>query len=208
MTKKKHIALIFGLMAAMGLGASGARAQSLLPSIATSAIESNALASVQGRAAVNIVAGDSNAQANNAALAAGLGVTSVHAYTGILQKMDLRQADALGVAHAVIGDQAFTNAAGLVSVNQASGVSNAQANTVAIGLGFEAAVVAESRLAVTTSGAASIDLDPARVRIRGASISDTAFTGARGLVQVNQSAGSGNSTANVFALKANVGVKP
>lgn len=208
MAIKKHLALIIGLMALTGLSENSVRAQLLMPSIATSTIGSNALASVQGRAAVNIVAGDSNAQANNAALAAGLGMTSAQAYTGIVQMMNLRHAEALGVAHAVIGDQAFTNATGLVSVNQASGVSNAQANTVAIGLGFEAAVVAESRLAMTTSGAASIDLDPARVRIRGVSISDTAFVGARGLVQVNQSAGSGNSTANVFALKANVGVQP
>ena len=196
---------------ATDFGVRGAHAQvvpDLPSSIATSVISANALGNVQGRAAVNIVAGDSNAQSNNAAMAAGLGVTSVHAYTGIYQTMDPRQANALGVARAVIGDQAFANAAGMVSVNQASGVSNAQANTAAIGLGFEANVVAESTLAVTTSGMAPIGPGSASARVRGVSISDTAFQGARGLVQVNQSAGSGNSTANTFALKANVGVKP
>jgi hypothetical protein len=40
------------------------------------------------------------------------------------------------------------------------------------------------------------------------SINDTAFEGAHGLVQVNQSAGSGNSTANNFALQVQLGAKP
>jgi hypothetical protein len=39
-------------------------------------------------------------------------------------------------------------------------------------------------------------------------IDNTAFDGARGLIQVNQSAGSGNATANSFALRVETGVNP
>jgi hypothetical protein len=36
-------------------------------------------------------------------------------------------------------------------------------------------------------------------------VADTAFRGARGIIQVNQSAGSGNATANSFAMRIMAG---
>jgi len=94
----------------------------------------------------------------------------------------------------------------LISVNQSSGVGNAQANGAAFAMGFEE-VVAESVLSATTSNAVPIDAENSK-RHQTVSIDDTAFHGAHGLVQVNQSAGSGNSTANNFALQVQLGAKP
>jgi len=211
----KRIATITGMGAGALLllaPAPAAKADDGIPSvppyITTSVINGNALAQIKGRAAVNIVAGDSNVQANNAALAIGLGETPAHALAGIRQSTNSGGTTVPGAAYAVIGDRAFSNASGMVSINQSSGVANAQANTAAFGLGFDADVVAESRLAATTSGMAPLAPGENTQRHRSAQISDSAFDGARGLVQVNQTAGSGNSTANNFALKAQLGAKP
>jgi len=177
-----------------------------IPSHVTqSVISGNALANVQGRAAVNIVAGDSNLQANTAALAIGASEAQVSALAINVQRTDARQANYPGHAFATIGDRAFSGATGMVSINQASGAGNAQSNTAAFGLGFEAEVVAESVLAATTSRTAPAGAGAGDGRLRGVSIADTAFDGARGLVQVNQSAGSGNTTANNFALRVQAG---
>lgn len=205
-------ALGAGMFLVLG-NATDAIAQDAIPdipmhNIVTSVIGGNALANVQGRAAVNIVAGDSNVQANSAALAIGLGEASAYALAMIRQSTEPHQAKAPGVAFAIIGDRAFSNAAGMISINQSSGVGNAQANAAAIGLGFEAGVVAESRLSATTSGGPSLASGPDSARYRGASIAESAFEGVRGLIQINQSAGSGNSTANTFALKVPLGAKP
>lgn len=181
------------------------------PGVASSVINGAALSEVRGRFAVNIAAGDSNAQTNAAALAIGLGDSSVGAYAGVIAATDARVVNHPGVAAsatAVIAEHAFANAVGMVSVNQTSGAGNAQANTVALGVGFEVGVVAESSLAATAPGVAPVGSPGAGPRLRGVSIADTAFAGSRGLVQVNQSAGSGNSTANNFALRVETGAKP
>lgn len=180
----------------------------IAPGVANSVIGGNALSNIRGRFAVNMAAGDSNAQTNSAALAIGLSESTVGAFAGSIQQVDARQVAVPGIATAIIADHAFSNAVGLVSINQTSGAGNAQANSAAFGLGFEVGVVAESVLAATASGVAPAGSPGGSVRLRGVSISDTAFEGARGLFQVNQSAGSGNSTANNFALRVETGAKP
>lgn len=180
----------------------------IAPGISDSVISGTALSGIQGRFAVNMAAGDSNAQTNAAAIAIGLSDSAAGAYARVAQQADARQVAMPGVATASIADRAFVNAVGMVSVNQTSGAGNAQANTVAFGLGFEVGVAAESMLSATASGVAPAGSPGENVRLRGVSISDTAFEGARGLFQVNQSAGSGNSTANNFVLRVQTGAKP
>ncbi len=199
------------LAAAIGFGATIAHAGDLGPQVPAyvtqSVIGSNALSDVRGRAAVNMAAGDSNVQTNAAALAASVGAGS--ARVGVVQSTAANRAGAPGVATAIIGNGAFANANGLISINQASGIANAQANTAALGLGNGVEVVADSMLATTISNAGPALAGAGnKTRQQGVSISDTAFEGARGLVQVNQSAGSGNATANNFALRVETGAKP
>lgn len=180
----------------------------IAPGISNSMINGSALSGIRGRFAVNMAAGDSNAQTNAAAIAIGLSDSSVGAYAGVAQRADARQVAMPGVATATIADRAFSNAIGMVSINQTSGAGNAQANTVAFGLGFEVGVVAESVLSATASGVAPAGSRGGVASSRSVSISDSAFEGSRGLFQVNQSAGSGNSTANNFALRVETGAKP
>jgi hypothetical protein len=191
------------ITAAITAGANVAQAGDLGPQIPAyvtqSVIGSNALAGIRGRAAVNEAAGDSNVQSNATALAVGGGMNS--ALVGTVQSTAANQAGAPGIATASIGPGAFSNANGLLSINQTSGIANAQSNTAALGMGNGVEVVADSMLAtaVSNAGPAGTGAD-SKTRLGEVSISDTAFKGARGLVQVNQSAGSGNATANNFAL--------
>lgn len=175
-----------------------------LPSYVTqSVIDSNVLSHVRGRFAVNMTAGDSNVQTNAAAVAlGGLAIGLV----GGVQATSARQANLPDIATAAIGSHAFANSSGLISVNQSSGVGNAQANGAAFAMGFEE-VVAESVLSATTSNAVPTGAGTGKGH-QAVSIDDTAFNGVHGLVQVNQSAGSGNSTANNFALQVQLGAKP
>jgi len=174
--------------------------------VTQSVIDGNALSHVRGRFAVNMTAGDSNVQANAAAVALDTqGGTAIGLVSGV-QVTDPRQAGLPDIATASIGGNAFAHSAGLISVNQSSGVGNAQANGAAFAMGFEE-VIAESVLSATTSNAVPAGAGTGKSH-QAVSIADTAFDGAHGLVQVNQSAGSGNSTANNFALQVQLGAKP
>lgn len=178
-----------------------------LPNYVTrSVIDGDVLSHVRGRFAVNMAAGDSNAQANAAAIALDAVGGSAIGLVGGIQVTGPRQGNLPDLAVAIIGGNVFANSSGLISVNQTSGVGNSQANGAAFAMGFEE-VVAESVLSATTSNAVQIGAGASQSH-QAASINDTAFDGAHGLVQVNQSAGSGNSTANNFALQVQLGAKP
>jgi hypothetical protein len=174
--------------------------------VTESIIDGSALSNVRGRFAVNMVAGDSNVQANAAAVALGTQDGPTIGQVGGIQVTDPRQGTRPDVAVAIIGGKVFTNSSGLISVNQTSGVGNTQANGAAFAMGFEE-VVAESVLSATTSNVVPTGAGTGKSH-QAVSIDDSAFNGARGLVQVNQSAGSGNSTVNNFSLQLQLGAKP
>lgn len=207
-----NLKIVVATLLAMPCGLHGqlAMAQDNLPDmpsyITQSIIESNVLSNVRGRFAVNMTAGDANTQANAAAIALGTQSGPAIGVVNGMQAIGPHQANSPDIAIATIGSQAFANSSGLISVNQSSGVGNAQANGAAFAMGFEE-VVAESVLSATTSNAVPIDAGDSK-RHQTVSIDDTAFNGVHGLVQVNQSAGSGNSTANNFALQVQLGAKP
>lgn len=172
-------------------------------SISSSIIDGNALSGSRGRNVVNIAAGDANAQMNAAAIALNPnGVASASVLTQ--QNLHANSGNPNGISMSGIAGNAFSNSVGALSINQTSGVSNAQINGVVIGIGLDVNVMSESMLSNTTTGAglAAPELDGGT---RSATISDSAFSGSRGLVQVNQSAGSGNSTANNFVLQVELG---
>jgi hypothetical protein len=202
------ISALFAIPSLLSCGLAGA--QEPVPDmpgyVTQSVIDSNVLSNVRGRFAVNVAAGDSNVQANAAAVALGAQGGPVIGLVGGIQVTDPRQATLPDLAIAFIGEHVFANSSGLISVNQTSGVGNAQANGAAFAMGFDE-VVAESVLSATTSNAVPTGTGTGKSH-QTVSINDTAFEGAHGLVQVNQSAGSGNSTANNFALQVQLGAKP
>ena len=182
-------------------------ATALPPYVATSVINGNALQNTRGAMAVNQAAGDANLQANSTAIATGelAALAQVHQ----VQIAGPRLANAPDAAMAAIGDSAFRNAHGVLSINQVSGTGNAQANGVAIAVSSGVVIaesLSESTLATTTAGLP--ETTETAPGLRSATITESAFVGARGLVQVNQTAGSGNATANNFALSVTLGAKP
>ncbi len=110
----------------------------------------------------------------------------------------------LGLAHAdertLIGAGAFSGARGVIAVNQASGSGNSQANAVVLGIGSSLAIATDGQLASVSPrpGSAAGPVTPSG---RSALIEPSAFQAAAGVVQVNQTAGLGNSTGNAFVLQ-------
>jgi len=167
-----------------------------------------ALEGGRGVIGVNVVAGDSNAQLNARALAVSVG-QGVHASALIKASQHV---DFLGggpdSAVSLIGGNAFSNASGLISINHASGAGNAQLNDVAIGIAIGGVALTESELDLTVTGQPVSQLSQGGgAQHREAMISESAFNGTSGVVQINQLAGSGNATSNSFGLSVSLGTK-
>lgn len=159
-----------------------------------------------GLMGINIAAGDSNAQLNAKALAISVG-QGAHSALQLRQNIDFSGIDQAQDSISTISGNAFSNAGGALSINQVSGVGNAQINAVSIGIGLDgAAAVSDTQLAQTTSGSAVNALENPQYR-REARIEGQAFKGSSGLVQVNQLAGTGNATANNFQLSVELGME-
>jgi hypothetical protein len=173
--------------------------------INSSMIDGHALSGSRGRNVVNMAAGDANAQQNAAAIALS---PNGNASIGLFTQQNLHQnsSSSPGMSISGIGGNAFTNTMGALSINQTSGTGNAQVNGMAIGIGLDVDVMSENMLSNMSTGAGLAAREPDD-GTRSATIADSAFTGSRGLVQVNQSAGSGNSTANNFVLQIELGTK-
>lgn len=174
-----------------------------------STVERNALQETRGVISVNLAAGDFNLQFNGQAIALshearGRGIADLRSIQNI--QADRRAVSDVSVIS--VRENAFANAAGLIAINQASGVANAQANGISISIGVDAQA-ADVDLAQTVS-MTGLPATAAGVRgIRAIRIDPSAFRNARGVVQVNQSAGTGNATANSFSLRFQTdGVRP
>lgn len=182
-------------------------AQSAGLPLSHSAVSDAALAGSAGNIAVNDSAGMGNAQANIAVISVSEGLASAD--------ISSRQQAAHGVPAAggnelaEIGSNAFRNASGIIAVNQSSGNGNTQANLVAIAFGKMSEVSIEQlgRVSASQGMSASSAGSAEGSGKQKSTIADSAFIGARGIVQVNQLAGSGNSSANVFAFSVGVGTQ-
>jgi hypothetical protein len=189
------IAAFVALAAASG----AAHAQAIVG--ANASVAPDAAVGVTGGLTVNETAGLDNVQANQLTITEG----------GALGNLNLNAQHASGAAvvttaRASIGAQAFSHASGAVMVNQSAGAGNIQSNSAQLGtaaIGVEAVSDAVLSAAAATNGGPG---RPAGVQgIREASIGNAAFANATGLVQVNQTAGAGNVTANSFVLRPPAG---
>lgn len=166
-------------------------------------IDGNAGRDSQGLLGVNMAAGDSNLQSNTVAITINDANGPAQAQANALQVIDTGQFTVPDVAVTRIDGNAFGNAAGAIGLNQAAGAANAQANNVAIAIGAGTEVTADAELAQSVSG---IVLPvTANGQYRETTVADTAFNGAHGIVQVNQSAGMSNATGNSFSLRVQMG---
>ena len=168
---------------------------------ATSEIVGDSLSQVHGTLSVNQAAGDSNAQSNSRAIAVSQESGLAIAYTYDKQSVDMNQVTIPDVAVTRISDQAFGGAGGLISINQASGAQNMQLNAFAMAMNITGEL-SDASLAGTLADA-PVALPGSTVPSdtqRAALIDSTAFTGATGVVQINQAAGSGNVAFNRFEM--------
>ncbi|BBI61452.1 hypothetical protein HSBAA_27580 [Vreelandella sulfidaeris] len=110
------------------------------------------------------------------------------------------------LANAVIKDQALSQAVGWISVNQAAGQSNVQSNTLSVALGIRgSSLTSESLSQVLSNKQESMEDSEGNAQSRRVEIEESAFAGARGVIQVNQSAGVGNATGNHVGIRMTSG---
>ena len=154
-----------------------------------------------GVVAINETSGLDNVQANQGVLMNGPAPLNL---TGSVQSASANAKST--AAKSDIGSNAFSNTSGLIEVNQSAGVANLQRNSAVIGSApVEGEIVADGVLSATTAknggtGRSGENHDPREV-----SIGTDALKNVSGIVQINQTAGSGNVSSNSFVLRPPAG---
>jgi len=166
-------------------------------------IENGVAVGAVGAVGVNQAAGVNNAQANSTVISNGGGLTAGSSSTN----QQALVTTTTGAASAAIQGNAFSGTSGVTQVNQASGVGNLQRNATVIVSGDASGVasVSDTALSAAISKGGPTGHNNLNDQFRTASISGDAFRGVSGVLQVNQSAGIGNVTANVFVLRPPAG---
>ncbi|KAF0866679.1 adhesin [Pseudomonas sp. LD120] len=147
---------------------------------------------------VNQAAGDQQQQTNVRAIAIG---THATATTSIQQRLST-PADRSVNASSSIGGNAFSNGNGALGVNQSAGANNQMANVLRISISahpqsIDDSVLSQQNVALLPNSGATGTQQGSRQVVT----SDQAFTGSRGVIQVNQSAGVGNRMANTLSIR-------
>jgi hypothetical protein len=148
----------------------------------------------RGNLSINQAAGNQQQMANTRAITLGGQATTVN-----IQRMDGQVDPALN-AKAAIQGSAFTNGNGMLGINQTAGANNQTINAVRISVNpgpqsiDDSVLLQQNTTQLTDSGLTST------TGSRLVVTSDQAFTGSRGVIQVNQSAGVGNRVANTLGI--------
>jgi hypothetical protein len=163
-------------------------------------IGDHALAGAVGSVAVNAAAGAGNAQAN-------LGVIVNDGVGSLRSSQHAGMVAAAANASSTIGAGVFAGASGILSTNLASGNGNLQTNAALVAPAGSAIIetMSDGLLATVTAHAGQGDASSHAPRLREAVVHPDAYRNANGLVQLNQTAGSGNTSANSFVLRPPAG---
>lgn len=158
----------------------------------------NSGANYHGNVTINQAAGDQQQQVNIRAIAIG---TEAKASTSVTQKINTPADPSLN-AKAVIGGNSFSNGSGVIGINQSAGANNQMVNTVRVGIsaqpqGMDDSALSQQNVALVPSSGTATPASGSRQVVT----SDQAFTGSRGVVQLNQSAGVGNRMANTLNIR-------
>ncbi|WP_323118555.1 hypothetical protein [Burkholderia alba] len=189
------------LIVALTAYAHAVRAQNVPDVSGAAAIATGVANGVTGVLAVNVTAGLDNAQANQLVI----GVGSQGAGVASSEQIAIAAAHT-GRTTASIEGNAFSNVSGALMVNQSAGTANLQRNSTVLGtLGAEVETVSDIELSEAAPKHGSLGLPAGGQDMQGVSISGDAFKHISGIVQVNQTAGAGNATANSFVLRPPAG---
>jgi hypothetical protein len=187
--------------AALACMTQSAHAQALTRLTGEAGIATGAAVGATGAITVNEAAGINNAQANQLTISTGGSAAS--------NNISVQSASAsakVTSARASIAGNAFSNISGAVLVNQSAGAGNLQRNSVQLGtaaIGVE--TVSDSVLSAAVPKGGGLARANGVHDAREATISNEAFRNVNGIVQINQTAGAGNATANSFVLRPPAG---
>ncbi|MGM0913433.1 MAG: hypothetical protein ACQEXC_07390 [Pseudomonadota bacterium] len=164
----------------------------------------SALSAVSGVSTTNMAAGDGNLQSNSGVLAIG---NTANAANTLMQSSRIEQR--IGNREETVGikDRAFRQAQGWLSINQAAGQGNVQSNSMGVALGISVSNLSDATLQTVMAdqqGLSGTDGGSGSTN-RRIEVDKTSFEGARGIIQVNQSAGTGNATRNSFRMNMAAG---
>ncbi|WDU65309.1 adhesin [Pseudomonas poae] len=159
------------------------------------AVINNSGRDYNGNVMINQAAGNQQQTANNRSVALGGKATTLN-----IQNMNGKVDPSLNAKAAIEGNS-FTNGNGMVGINQSAGANNQLVNAVRISVNPAPQSIDDSVLVQqnTTTLATDSGLTPT-TGSRQVVTSDQAFTGSRGVIQVNQSAGVGNRVANTLGI--------
>lgn len=170
---------------------------------AASLIDGYSLSHVQGAINVNMASGHGNLQTNSGVIAMGDNALATNIVVQVATSNNRLEPEQ---ASAVIKDQALSQAAGWISVNQAAGQSNVQSNTLSVALGIRgSSLTSDSLSQVLAHTQVPTEDAEGNASSRRVEIEDSAFAGSRGVIQVNQSAGMGNATGNHVGVRMTSG---
>lgn len=178
------------------LGCASAFADSSVP-VVNNAVISNAGVGYNGNMAVNQAAGDQQQQANARAIANG---TQASATTHIKQ-VSKAVVDPVMNARSSIQGNSFSNGNGALGINQTAGANNQQANAMRLTTSAQPLSVDDSALSQQNVALARGSDSAGSLGSRQVNTDDQAFTGSRGLIQLNQSAGVGNRMGNTLSVR-------
>jgi hypothetical protein len=180
----------------------GAYAQSAARITGDAGIATGAAVGANGAITVNEAAGLNNVQANQLTLTTGNTTAANDNSSAQTASASARVTS----ARTTISGNAFSNTSGAVMVNQSAGAGNIQRNSVQLNtaaVGVE--TVSDSVLSAAVPKGGGLAQSNGVHDAREASISSEAFRNVNGVVQINQTAGAGNATANSFVLRPPAG---
>lgn len=158
----------------------------------------NSGAAYRGNLMVNQAAGDQQQQVNSRAIAIGKDAKAVNS----LQQSINTAANRSMNASSDISGNSFINGNGALGVNQSAGANNQMINALRVSISAQPQSVDDS--ALSQQNVALLPVSGATGTPTGSRLvttSDQAFTGSRGVIQVNQSAGVGNRMANTLSIR-------
>lgn len=157
-------------------------------------ITNDVFETVRGSVEINQAAGSTNVQGNVAIIGGG-GPITVHG-------LQATGATSVSGGSASIRDNTFSDVVGLVQINQGAGSGNAQGNVAIVRIGASAASLSDDALAdAMPVQSTSVTVPRNNTTKDSVGTSGNAFAHVNGVVQINQTAGSGNATANGFLLQ-------
>lgn len=159
----------------------------------------SALSRISGVSTTNMSAGDGNVQSNIGSVALG---SSANAASALQQQSWIGERLSSQQENVQIKDRAYRGAEGWLSINQAAGQGNVQSNSFNVALGISVSSLSDAslqRVLAEQQGLSGTDDQQSSTR-RSIEIERSAFVDAQGVVQVNQSAGTGNATSNSFGM--------